>query len=471
MNIPKAYAHQTETTNFILNTPKCLITSDPGTGKTRAVLDAFVKRGGKMLVLAPLSILEAAWADDIIKFQPSIKYGIAYAKNREKVLKDPSYEMVITNFEAVNFLVKHQDILQNFDSICIDEFTAYKNRTAKRSKALTKIIHNFDYRIAMSGTPNSNTILDIWHPTLIIDDGERLGKRFFSFRSQVCTPLFNGYANEWKDKPGAEEAVADRLKDIVIRHALEDCIDLPKNITRTINTTLSKQIKSYYDTLAEESVLYTKRGTINAVNASARVKKLLQLITGAVYTEEGKYQFVHQERYDLVMDLVEQRQHSLVAFNWKHERDHLIELAEKRKFSYDVIDGDVPAHKRRDVVNRFQSGQIKVLFAHPQSASHGLTLTRATTCIWCSPTYNAEQFQQFNRRVHRAGQDKKTETILITARDTWEGIVYNKLNTKLGRMENLLTVLCELSNERPKEHSVFRAGHTGQSNIPQPISQ
>jgi len=171
------------------------------------------------------------------------------------------------------------------------------------------------------------------------------------------------------------------------------------------------------------------------------------------------------------MELVEQRQHSLVAFNWKHERDHLIELAEKRKFSYDVIDGDVPAHKRRDVVNRFQSGQIKVLFAHPQSASHGLTLTRATTCIWCSPTYNAEQFQQFNRRVHRAGQDKKTETILITARDTWEGIVYNKLNTKLGRMENLLTVLCELSNERPKEHSVFRAGHTGQSNIPQPISQ
>ena len=34
-----AYAHQAETTNFITNNPCCLVTSDPGTGKTRSVLD------------------------------------------------------------------------------------------------------------------------------------------------------------------------------------------------------------------------------------------------------------------------------------------------------------------------------------------------------------------------------------------------------------------------------------------------
>ena len=71
-----------------------------------------------------------------------------------------------------------------------------------------------------------------------------------------------------------------------------------------------------------------------------------------------------------------------------------------------------------------------MLFAHPQSAGHGLTLTKGTSAIWSSPTYNAEHFQQFNRRIHRAGQNLKTETILITARDTWEESVYEKLNTK-----------------------------------------
>ncbi len=71
-NIP-AYEHQTETTNFILSHPRCLITSDPGTGKTRAVLDAVTTLPGRVLVLAPLSILEAAWVADIKKFQPNIK--------------------------------------------------------------------------------------------------------------------------------------------------------------------------------------------------------------------------------------------------------------------------------------------------------------------------------------------------------------------------------------------------------------
>ena len=442
----KQYEHQIVTTDFILNNPRCLITSDPGTGKTRAVLDAFVKRGGKMLVLAPLSILEAAWADDIIKFQPNINYGVAYAKNREKVFKQTECEMVITNFEAVNFLVNHQELLQDFDTICIDEFTAYKNRTAKRSKALTKIIHNFDYRIAMSGTPNSNTILDIWHPTLLVDDGERLGKRFYSFRHQVCTPKFNGFANEWVDKPDAEEAVANVLKDITIRHALEDCIDIPENVVHTMYTTLSPAVRKNYETLAAESVLYTKQGTINAVNAGARVKKLLQLLTGAVYDQEGNIIKVHDERYELIIDLVAARKHSLVAFNWKHERNQLIEKAEKRGITYAVIDGDVAPSKRKDIVDRFQSGHFQVLFAHPQSASHGLTLTKGTSAIWSSPTYNAEHFQQFNRRIYRAGQNYKTETILVTARNTWEENVYSKLNTKMGRMENLLHVLCELSN-------------------------
>ena len=445
-DIPVAYDHQKKTTDFIVANPKCMITSDPGTGKTRAVLDAHVAIGGRTLVLAPLSILEAAWGEDIKKFQPNINYEVAYAKNREKVFKQTDLDMVITNFEAVNFLRKNTRYCKQFDTIVIDEFTAFKNRTAKRSKNIKDIIHHFTNRIVMSGTPNSNTILDIWHPALLVDDGERLGARFFQFRSQVCTPRFNGFANEWIDKPDAEDAVAIRLRDITVRYALSECMDLPDNITRTINTNLSKQIQQKYNLLANDSVLYTKTGTVNAVHAGARVKKLLQLVTGAVYDEDKLVQFVHQERYDIVMTLVDQRAHCLVAFNWRHERDALIELAEKQGVTYEVIDGTVKAEKRKDIVARFQAGQIKMLLCHPQSASHGLTLTKATTVIWCSPTYNAEHFQQFNQRIHRSGQTQKTETILIQARNTWEPEVYKKLNTKLGRMENLLHILQEVGH-------------------------
>tara|TARA_S200000501_G_scaffold313411_1_gene304863 strand:- start:11986 stop:13338 length:1353 start_codon:yes stop_codon:yes gene_type:complete len=440
-----AFAHQVTTTDHILKHPRCLVTSDPGTGKTRSVIDAFKQRGDRMLVLAPLSILQASWGDDIDKFAPFINYSIAYAKNRAKIFGACSdVDVVITNHDAVKWLAKNMNIMDMFDTICIDEFTAFKNKDSQRSKALARIVSDLDYRIAMSGTPNSNTITDIWHPAYVVDDGERLGRRFYSFRSTVCTPKFNGFANEWMDKEDAEEIVAAQLSDINIRYSLEDCLDMPEQSVHTMYVELPRSIRAAYETLAEDNVLYTGKGTINAINAGAKVKKLLQLCTGAVYDAEGHPQEVHNDRYELVIDLVEARKHSLVAFNWRHEREALVELAESRGIKYAVIDGKTPAHKRGEVVDRLQAGQLKVVFAHPQSAGHGLTMTKATTVIWSSPTYNAEHYQQFNRRIYRAGQTQKTEVIQIASKDTWETAVYDKLETKLGKMEDLLHILNNL---------------------------
>ena len=235
--------------------------------------------------------------------------------------------------------------------------------------------------------------------------------------------------------------MADQLRDITIRHKLEDCIDMPEQTVTMRKVSLPKTIQQQYETFAKDGVLYTGKATINAINAGVKVKKLLQLCTGAIYKEDGTSEGIHTERYDLVMELVKQRKHSLVAFNWKHERDHMITIAEKEGITYRVIDGDTPEEKRKKVVDELQLGMLQVVFCHPQSAGHGLTMTKATSVIWCSPTYNAEHYLQFNRRIYRAGQTKRTEIIQIAANDTWEPEVYNKLDHKMGRMEELLSIL------------------------------
>jgi superfamily II DNA or RNA helicase len=438
------FEHQKVTTDFINNNSRCLITSDPGTGKTRSVLDAIADRGTRTLVLAPLSILEASWGDDIEKFQPDLTYAVAYAKNREKAFTESNADVVITNHDAVKWIAKHYWVLCGFDTLVIDEFTAFKNKDSQRSKACRKIAEAFTHRIAMSGTPNSNGILDVWHPTLIVDDGERLGHRFYSFRSSVCTPKFNGFANEWVQKDDAEEVVAAALSDINIRYELTECLDMPEQSVQTMYVTLPKKIMQQYKQLSDDSVLYTGQTTINAVHAGSKVKKLLQLCTGAVYDEHGETQRIHKERYDLVMQLVAERAQSLVAFNWKHEQRYMVELADKLGIKHATIDGSTAAHKRKEIVDRLQAGQLQVVFCHPQSAGHGLTMTKAKAVIWASPTYNAEHYQQFNRRIYRAGQTEKTEVIQIAARNTWEPDVYQKLQGKVDRMDQLLGILNKL---------------------------
>lgn len=439
----KPFEHQSATTAHILKNPRCLITSDPGTGKTRSVLDAIAGRESRTLVLAPLSILEASWADDIEKFTPQLTYAVAYAKNRDKAFAGTE-NVVITNHDAVKWLAKNVHVLADFDTLVIDEFTAFKNKDSQRSKAMLKIAQFFNYRVAMSGTPNSNGILDIWHPALIVDDGERLGRRFYSFRSSVCAPRFNGFANEWMQKDNAEETVAAALSDINIRYQLTECIDMPPQTVNTMYVQLPANIMQQYKSLSEDSVLYTGKATINAIHAGSKVKKLLQLCTGAVYDEHGDTQQIHKERYELVLQLVAERAHSLVAFNWKHEQRYMVELADKLGIKHETIDGSVAAHKRKEIVDRLQAGQLQVVFCHPQSAGHGLTMTKAKTIIWASPTYNAEHYQQFNRRIYRAGQTDKTEVIQIAARNTWETEVYEKLQGKVDRMEELLDILNKL---------------------------
>jgi ATP-dependent helicase YprA (DUF1998 family) len=123
-----------------------------------------------------------------------------------------------------------------------------------------------------------------------------------------------------------------------------------------------------------------------------------------VYDGEGVAETFSTDRYRLVLDLVEARPASLVAFLWRHQRDALVREAQRRGITHAVLDGSVPARMRADIVQRFQDGELQALFAHPATASHGLTLTRGVATIWCSPPDSSEQFIQMNHRLHRAGQ-------------------------------------------------------------------
>jgi SNF2 family DNA or RNA helicase len=86
---------------------------------------------------------------------------------------------------------------------------------------------------------------------------------------------------------------------------------------------------------------------------------------------------------------------------------------------------------------------FRIMFAHPQSAAHGLTLVKGTTTIWASPTYNLEHFVQGNKRIYRAGQTEKTETLVVLAEGTIDEKAYKALTEKGRRMDSLLEELAE----------------------------
>jgi SNF2 family DNA or RNA helicase len=448
-DIPPLREHQRRTVELLLAQPHVCDWSDPGTGKTYAALAGFEAHrtagGGPALVLAPKSILTPTWAADIRRFFPHLTYSVATAANRAKAFALKA-DVYITNHDAVTWIEKHWRTLTHLhapdSTLIIDESTAYKNPNAQRSKAAKALAARFAYRELMSGTPNPNTVLELWHQAYLCDGGARLGQSYWKFRAVACEPVQNGPGAEmivWKDKPGVEAAVYDLLSDIVIRHKFEECVDIPENVERIVEYELSAKAARIYADMEEAMVAELRDGLVlDAVHAASRATKLLQIASGAVYTSEGNYELIDTGRYELVMDLVEERTHSLIGFLWKHQRDFLIKEADRRGLTYGLIDGSVKPKDRATIVERFQNGELQGLFAHPQSAGHGLTLTKGVATIWASPTFNAEHYKQFFHRIYRTGQTQKTETIHIVAKGTRDERAMTVRTGKLSAMQLLL---------------------------------
>jgi SNF2 family DNA or RNA helicase len=470
--IPQPFAHQKVSIQRLAKSPIIFDTSDPGTGKTLVqILDFAARRrkGGKcMLILATKSLLTSAWEGDFRKFAPDMKVSVAFAENRAKAFAAPA-DAYATNHDAANWLAKQPaSFFAKFDVIVIDESTAFKHHTSQRSKSVGQIIKHFKYRRLLTGTPNSNGVCDLWHQIYMLDNGQRLGKSFFAFRKAACdavkimdNPVYvvdkdsNGVPRKgpdgrvlmkaitpvnWIDKESIELTVAALIRDITIRNKFEDCVDIPPNHQYARSFKLSRAHLKAYETMRDDRLLQLRKTTVTAINAAAVAGKLLQIASGAVYDDngEGAYSPIASERYELILDLVEEREHSIVFFNWVHQRDELIKEAKKRGVAFAVYDSTTSTRDRTAIVKDYQAGEYRVLFAHPQSAGHGLTLTKGTATIWASPTYNLEHFLQGLKRVHRIGQDKKTETIVIVAEGTIDELVWQALQDKNVKLVELL---------------------------------
>jgi len=441
MSLP-LFNHQKETVDFLAANENVFITSDPGTGKTRCILEHIRahKENGRALIFAPKSILQPSWAEDIKKFTPELTYRIATPKERLEAFNSNAH-IVLINHDAAKWVAENPEVLKGFYTLCIDESTAFKHHTSQRSKHMEAVAQRIPNRIAMTGTPNPNGIADIWHQIKIIDGGQRLGKSYWAFRSATHTPVSKGAFTEWKEKEGIQDAVYGLISDINIRYELEKCLDMPENVVNEVSFDLSLEHQKIYSRLKREAMLSLEKGLVTAVNAASLATKLMQAASGCVYGISREPILLTTDRYELIMDLAEARDQCVIAFQWAHQRDQLIEEANKRKFSYAVIDGSIDIDKRNQAVERFQAGELKLILAHPQSASHGLTLTKGTTTIWASPTYNAEHYTQFNRRIYRAGQTQRTETIHVAANHTIDLNAYARLLCKVDGMKNLLELL------------------------------
>jgi SNF2 family DNA or RNA helicase len=439
------FKHQKITSSFLSLQDRAFCFNEAGTGKTSSVIwaaDYLISQGliKRVLIICPLSIMYSAWQADIFKTAMHRTVGVAYGDSaKRKKIINGVYDFVVINYDGVN-IVKDEIANADFDLIVVDEANAYKTTSTKRWKTLAKLMTPSKKLWMLTGTPASQSPIDAYGLARLVAPAN-VPKYATAWRDKVMHQLTRF---KWIPKASSRQDVYDALQP-AIRFEKAQCLDLPPLVYQTRIVPLSVQVTKYYNLIKNEMLIQTAGENISAVNAAAMLTKLLQISGGAVYSDTREViEFDISPRLSALMEVMGETIHKVIIFvPYRHTIQLVSQHLTTEGVSNEIINGDVPARERAEIINRFQTQEApRVLVIQPQSASHGVTLTAADTVVFWSPVMSVETYLQCIARIDRVGQVNSMTVVHLQGSEV-ERKMYQMLQNKVDNHEKLVDLYRE----------------------------
>ena len=411
---------------------RAYVLSEMGVGKTRAVLWAYdyLRQMGevqRLLVVAPLSTLSTVWENEIFECFPHLKVKVLYGdkKRRKRLLAEPA-DVYVINHDGVAVLHGELFARTDINAVVVDELASYRNSRALRLKNLAPIVSRSEFAWGLTGSPTPNAPTDAFGQAKLLTP-ESVGFSFKGFKDRTMRQVGTF---RWVERDDALNVVHSVMQPAV-RFTRDQCLDLPPTTYTTLACQVSKEVATAYREMAKDLATQIRNHEITAANEGVKLSKLLQISAGFAYDGDriGRY-IGGVDRIREIFQTIEAASGKVIVFAPFRYFVDLLGAVLAKKYDTAIIHGDVPAAERTRIFSEFQkSPNIRVLVAHPATMAHGLTLTRANTIIWASPTHSLELYQQANARITRSGQGQNTFIVHIAATRA-EQQVYRRLQRK-----------------------------------------
>lgn len=434
-----------------LEHPRCAALAGMGMGKTTSTLTALdhmsLAVDGPALVLAPLRVAQSTWPDEARKWahlsHVEVQPIVGDVAARKAALRNSNASIFTTNYEQIPWLIETLGDRWRFSTVVADESTKLKSfrlqQGSKRAQALGKIAHKkIDRFIELTGTPSPNGLQDLWGQAWFLDAGKRLGRSFKAFSERWFKPHPSGFG--LIPLPHAQAEIQDALRDLCLSLEAKDYFDLREPIKNVIRFDLPSKARAIYRDMEKEMFTEIEGMEVEALNAAAKTMKCLQLANGAAYVDdEGSWKEVHDAKLQVLESVIAEAAGTpvLVAYHFKSDLERL-----QRAFPFGrVLDADP------GTIRDWSAGRIRVLFAHPASAGHGLNLQDGGNILaFFGLNWNLEEHLQIIERIgptrqKQAGHDRAVFIHYIVAQDTVDEIVMDRLETKREVQDLLLEAM------------------------------
>ncbi len=459
MERPELWKHQRDMIAAARPLDNYGIFSDPGTGKSRTVIEIWQQKcidAHKMLrtlIVAPPIQLDN-WAKQFrlysnIPDSSVTVLGDSGKKRLEAFSRATARgdgHVFVTNYEGL-LMAPLFEAIQKWqpEALIFDECHRLANYKSKRSKAADRLANPSTKAkpvgrplvYVLSGTPVMNNMMDLFHQYKVLDGGEAFGTNFFAFRALYFKDK-NAHMNRinyfpnWVPKDGSGELIAEKMKRNSMRARKEDCLDLPPLVDVEVAVELSPAQRRIYDDMLRDYVAFFQRsGEEHAVMATMAMTKgmrLMQIASGFVKTDGGQELSAEEgwtpKQYalaELVEDLRGRK--GVIWAVWKHNYKQIREVFEKLGVRWLEMNGDYGPKKNRENAALFESSsEYDWIIAHPESGGEGIDLITASEMVSYSRDFSWRRWEQCSARNYRGGSnihDKITRYSLV-ARNTIE---------------------------------------------------
>lgn len=443
------YAHQKSGVQWMFQCWKdghhgVLLADDMGLGKTMQAytfisglkLSSSNQKMSSVLVVAPVSLLKN-WEDEFKKFiRPNLfediveLYGGAikqYKFNGKISLQSlAKNHLVLTTYETL------RDYQLSFGCIewsvmVIDEAQKIKNPTTMVTTAVKAM--QYDFGIALTGTPVENTWNDLWSIMDFVAPGKLGSLKDFHQKYQG---KIKSVKHDRKELNILGEKLQQDIQPVFLRRLKKDILnDLPEKRIIKLEEPMPLEQQKAYEMVIKNARDYKgkiAKGQILKVIAELRDVSLcpyLELYKDTAFMNQDYDSIIHcsarlKKTFD-VLDDIKKRNEKVLIFITSRKMQRIVKYIIEKKYGISVppaINGAMQSERRQEVVSDFNEAKgFKVLLLSVEAGGVGFNITAANNVIHLSRCWNPAKEDQATDRVYRIGQQKNVNVYLPIAYD------------------------------------------------------
>ena len=404
----------------------CLMADYMGRGKTLQSLYFIDWHSRKYanhkpyLIVAPISLLEN-WKNEYERFfmQPRMKINMLTSKdvtrkfNKSIVDKMQKMDIILTNYESLR-ISQLNFCAVDFDVVALDEAQKIKSPGTLVTNAAKALKCNF--KIAMTGTPVENSLLDLWCIMDFCVPG-LLGNAK-AFAAQYQNPL----KKEDTDIVALGNEVHNKLGVYFMRRLKKDAAkDLPQKIELKEKVPMPPVQKATYTSVVNDYTSGIQPNMIVTIMHLREVSEHPYLYNSTLLCHETDEIVDTSARLQATikfLDEIKKKEEKVIIFVERKETQKMLQKLCLKKYGIitKIINGDTPSIVKRNMPNK-QSRQssidefqavdgFNVIIMSPVAAGMGLNVTAANHVIHYSRHWNPAKENQATDRAYRIGQTK-----------------------------------------------------------------